>query len=183
MKAILERDTATTREFLYRTCYPLFKSIYDKYYTDCENLYEFINEIYVFIMLPGVKTGRSKLAAFGFRSTLTSWLKVVTENFCHQLYDRRIEFDTNSDVANDRFSPSEDSLTESTRELDMADLHKILGMMKNQRFRRLIECIYLEDKSPEETAEILGVTKDNYYNMHKRAKAQFCDMLRKEGLL
>ncbi len=65
----------------------------------------------------------------------------------------------------------------------MADLHKILGMMKNQRFRRLIECIYLEDKSPEETAEILGVTKDNYYNMHKRAKAQFCDMLRKEGLL
>jgi GTP:adenosylcobinamide-phosphate guanylyltransferase len=50
--AILKRDTEVTKEFLYKRCYPLFKSIFDKYYTDCENCYELINEIYVYINSP-----------------------------------------------------------------------------------------------------------------------------------
>lgn len=62
VKAILDRETFVTKEFLYGKCYPLFKAIYDKYYTDCEICFELINEIYVYIMIPQKNTGISKLA-------------------------------------------------------------------------------------------------------------------------
>lgn len=183
VKAILDRDTIITKEFLYRKCYPLFKAVYDKYYTDCENCFELINEIYVYIMIPQKKTNVSKLAAFGFRCTLTMWLKIVVENYCHQLYARRMEIDRDSDVGSDRSMPDDESLTENTRSIDMEDVHKILNMMPNQRYRKLIEYRYVDEKSNEETATLLAITMANYYNMHKRAKAQYCEVLRKEGLL
>ncbi|MBD5269841.1 MAG: sigma-70 family RNA polymerase sigma factor [Bacteroides sp.] len=183
VKAILDRDTFVTKEFLYGKCYPLFKAIYDKYYTDCEICFELINEIYVYIMIPQKNTGISKLAAFDFRCTLTMWLKVVIVNYCRQLYARRIEIDRDSDVGSDRNMAVGDSLTENTHRIDMEDVRKILSMMPNQRYRKLIEYRYVDDKTNEDTAMLLAVTMANYYNMHKRAKAQYCEVLRKEGLL
>ncbi len=183
VQAILNRDTFVTKEFLYRKCYPLFKAIYDKYYTDCQTCFELINEIYLYIMIPQKKTGISKLAAFGFRCTLTMWLKVVVENYCHQLYARRMEIDRGSEVVSDRNMPDDDSLIENTHRIDMEDVRKILYMMPNQRYRQLIEFRYVDEKSNEETAMLLAVTMANYYNMHKRAKAQYCEALRKEGLI
>ena len=50
VNAILHRDARVTRLYLYDKCYPLFKTISDKYYTDCANYVEFVNEIYVLIM-------------------------------------------------------------------------------------------------------------------------------------
>lgn len=161
----------------------MFKAVYDKYYTDCDSCFELINEIYVYIMIPQRKTGVSKIASFGFKCTLTLWLKIVVENYCHQLYARRIEVNLDSDVSSDRIIPDDESLTVNTRNIDMEDLHKILNMMPNQRYRQLIEYRYVDEKSNEETAMLLAVTLANYYNMHKRAKAQYCEVLRKEGLL
>lgn len=183
VQAILNKDTEITKEYLYCTCYPLFKSIFDKYYTDCDNCFEFINEIYVYIMWPHKDTHVSKLASFGFRCSLPMWLKIVAENFCHQLYTKKSNFQTDSLIENDRNGTISDSLDEKMQSLNMQDVRKILIAMSNDRFRRLIESRYLEEKSNEETAELLGVTMPNYYNMHKRAKTQFCEELRKEGLL
>ena len=69
---ILNRDAQITRLYLYEKCYPLFKALYDKYDTDCESCKEFINEIYVYIMTPGVKTGKCYLSTFDFSCSLTS---------------------------------------------------------------------------------------------------------------
>ena len=63
VSAILRRDSEVTTYFLYKKCYPLFKSIYDRYYTDCASWNELATEIYVYIMMPGKKTGICKLAA------------------------------------------------------------------------------------------------------------------------
>ncbi|MCM1078106.1 MAG: sigma-70 family RNA polymerase sigma factor [Bacteroidales bacterium] len=183
VQAILDRDTVVTKEFLYRKCYPLFKSVYNKYYTDCENCFELIDEIYVYIMIPQKNTGISKLAAFGFRCTLTMWLRIVVENYCRQLYARRMETDSDSDAGSDRNMPDDESLTGNTRNIDMEDVHKILNMMPNQRYRRLIEYRYVNEKTNKETAMLLGMTMANYYNKHKLAKAQYCEALRKEGLI
>lgn len=183
VQAILNRDTAITKEFLYGRCYPLFKSIYDKYYTDCQSCVELINEVYVYIMIPQKKSGISKLASFGFRCTLRTWLKIVVENYCHQLYTRRLDIESEFEGGYDRNMPDESSIIENTHRIDMHDLTKILEMMPNQRYRQLIEYRYVEEKSNEETAMRLDVTMANYYNMHKRAKAQYCEVLRKEGLL
>lgn len=182
-EAIIRRDTFITKEYLYRKCYPLFKSIYDKYYTDCDSVIELINEIYVYILMPHRETHQSKLQNFGFRCTLTMWLKIVTENYCHQLFTKRITVDENNDVASDRNDISDDSFLSNTRRLDMEDVQKTLSMMPNQRYRKLIEYRYVDEKTNEETALLLEMSMANYYNCHKRAKAQYCEVLRKEGLI
>ena len=57
-KSLIVRDEMVTRKYFYQQCYPLFKSIFDNYYTDCANVREFIDEMYYlhwqFLYLPAV---------------------------------------------------------------------------------------------------------------------------------
>ncbi|MBE6303343.1 MAG: sigma-70 family RNA polymerase sigma factor [Bacteroidales bacterium] len=181
VRAILNRDARITQLYLYEKCYPLFKARYDKYYTDCESCTEFINEIYTYIMTPGVKTGKCYLSTFGFSCSLTCWLKIVIENYCRQLFKKRIEITEISEEDSDRnlletSSPNMSILTKK-------DVEIILNLMPNKRYRDLIRFRYIEEKSNEETANILGMSMDNYYNKHKLAKEQFVKILRKEGII
>ena len=59
--AIIARDAEVTRQIFYVQYYPLFKAVYDKYYTDCSDCIEFINEIYIHLLSPNKKTGICKL--------------------------------------------------------------------------------------------------------------------------
>ena len=63
---ILHRNEEETIKFLYQQCYPLFKSVYNKYYTGYETCVEFINQIYLLIMPPRKSIGVSLLQTFGF---------------------------------------------------------------------------------------------------------------------
>lgn len=181
--ALLQRDSSVTRLFLYKKCRPLFRSIYQRYYTDCADEVELINEIYLFIMTPGKKTGRSPLEGFTFRCSITLWLKIVAEHYCHSLYSHKINTDENILVDSDRNADESLSLVSEDNSLTMADASRILDSMSNERYRSLIRFRYLEERSNEETAELLGLSMANYYNVHLRAKKQWCDMLKQEGLL
>lgn len=185
--AILNRNTFITKEYLYKKCYPLFKGIYDKYYTDCENPIELINEIYVYILMPHRETLRPKLQDFGFRCTLTMWLKIVTENYCHQIFAKRIPKDQNFDGKDDSFERISDSVEIEINNLRMEDdkkiVQRILSKMPNVRYRRLIELRYLQEKTNEETAAALDMKIDSYYPKHKLAKAQLYMALKQEGLI
>ena len=90
VQALLQRDENVTRDFFYRKCYPLFKSIYDNYHTDCSSCIEFINEIYIHLLLPNKETGICKLEQFKFQSTLFTWLKTVCLFYCYKRYKRKI---------------------------------------------------------------------------------------------
>lgn len=183
VSAILMRDSYVTKEFLYRQCYPLFSAIYNKYYTDCNDVLEFINEIYIYILVPHKRTKHCKLQDFGYRCSLTMWLKIVSENFCHQLFTKRRELSEDNITSSDRFAFECDSLQTEVKALDMQDLHKILSMMPCERYSRLIQLRYVDERTNEEVAALLTMTMAVYYNVHKRAKAQFCEVLRKEGLI
>lgn len=183
VEAILNRDATITRLYFYEKCYPLFKACYDKYYTDCETCVEFINQIYLLVMTPRKSTGVSPLQTFGFRCTLTMWLKIISENYCKQLFKVKIDFSDSVEPSSDRFAKTGDSLEIDFRTIYASDVKKVLEMMPNERYRHLIELRYVEEKTNEETAMVLEMTMDNYYNKHKLAKAQFCNILRKEGLL
>ena len=182
-RAILDRDARITQLYLYAKCFPLFKACYDKYYTDCGNCVEFINEIYLLIMTPRKSTGISPLQTFGFRCSLTMWLKIIAENYCRQLFNVRMDFFDSTMGSSDRINVGEDSLELDFRSIYASDVKRVLEMMPNTRYRHLIELRYVEGKTNEETAMALDMTMDNYYNKHKLAKAQFCNILRKEGLL
>ena len=183
VSAVLKRDAVITRLYLYEKCYPLFKACYDKYYTDCETCVEFINQIYLLIMTPRKSTGESPLNKFGFRCTLTMWLKIIAENYCKQLFRTKVDIFESLEVDSDRFVFNNESISIDFRSINVSDVIRVLEMMPNTRYRNLIEQRYVEEKTNEETASILGMTMDNYYNKHKLAKAQFCNILRKEGLL
>ena len=183
VNAILKKDARITRLFFYRKCYPLFKSCYDNYYTDCETCIEFINQIYLLIMTPRISTGKSPLEKFCFRCSLTMWLKIISENYCKQLFTQKNIFFTSTSSESDRLFFSQDSLELDFSSINRTDINRLLEIMPNIRYRNLIELRYVKDKSNEETASILNMTMDNYYNKHKLAKEQFCKILRKEGLI
>lgn len=179
--AILKRDTRVTRLYLYEMYYPMFKTIYDKYYTECESCLEFINDIYVYIMTPGPKSGKCYLASFGFGCRFEHWLKIVVENYCHQLFRKKTEIIGIPDVPDDRITGG--STTIDIDSLNHIDVNAMLNHMRNKRYRDLIRYRYVEEKSNEETADLLGMSMENYYNKHKLAKEQFTNVLKKEGLI
>jgi RNA polymerase sigma factor (sigma-70 family) len=180
--ALLARDRGITEAYFYRKCYPLFKACFDSYYTDCETCIEFINEIYLYLMLPNPATQRSYMQNFSFRCSLTNWLKIVAQTYCHQLFKKKGAFFEDSLDDGDRFTQIADSRPENGT-FDRSDLELVLQMMPNVRYRELIRIKYLEGCSNEETAERLGMTMDNFYNKHLLAKKQFITALKKEGLV
>ena len=192
--SILHRDENVTRNFFYKQCYPLFKSIYNNYYTDCESCLEFINEIYILILTPSVQTGHCQLENFRGESTLTSWLKATSLFYCYGKYERKQRFNIvdfpielsnsdNNDSDNDRLLEKEDSTIMNFSNIDRMDVETILNIMPCKRYSQLIRLRYMENMTNEETAIAMAMTMDNYYNRHKLAKAQYERCARKEGLL
>lgn len=187
VNAILLRDQKVTQQYLYIKCYPLFKSVYDNYYTDCQSCLEFINEIYVHIMSSNNNTGVCKLQTFQYGSTLTTWLKTVAVYYCYEHYRRKqkISFvedknDTNS-YQSDRFSQFSASMYVEESIMSRDDIETILGLMPNKRYSMIIRLRYLEGMTNEETASALQMSMDNFYNKHMRAKKQFNEIVNKEG--
>ncbi|MBM6673799.1 RNA polymerase sigma factor [Marseilla massiliensis] len=189
-QAIINRDDKVTRFYLYKKCYPLFKSIYNRYYTDCVCCKEFIDEIYVLILTPSKETGRCQLEHFRGESSLVTWLKTISLFYCYKrfkikkLKPEQEPISTNGnggkDMFNDRKETMYGSIEIDVNNLNREDIQKLLDLMPNSSYRKLIRLRYFEQKNNEETARILGVTMGNYYNMHKRAKEQFTFYCRKE---
>ena len=189
-KALIRHDKIVTKHFFYRQCYPLFKSIFDNYYTDCTCCKEFIDEIYILVLAPSRTTGKCQMENFRGESTLTSWLKSVCLFYCYKRFEKRENFEKISVLlhSSENKSIDSDSLLEkygsSEIEFDnmnRMDIETLIGMMSNERYRRIIQLRYVEHLSNEETAEALGMTMANYYNKHKLAKAQFLSVSRKEA--
>ena len=124
------------------------------------------------------------MEGFGFNCTLTNWLKIVTENYCHQVFKKkkRMPIDEKPD-GSDSLSQTSDSIGIDLHLLNLSDLEKLLGMMPNERYRQLIRYRYLDGHTNEETADLLGMKMDNYYNKHRLAKKQFRQILKKEKLI
>lgn len=189
-KALIRHDEGVTKHFFYRQCYPLFKSIFDNYYTDCTCCKEFIDEIYILVLAPSRTTGKCQMENFRGESTLTSWLKSVCLFYCYKRFEKRENFEKISVLhhSSENKSIDSDSLLEkygsSEIEFDnmnRMDIETLIDMMHNERYRRIIQLRYVEHLSNEETAETLGMTMANYYNKHKLAKAQFLSVSRKEA--
>lgn len=186
VNAILLRDQKITQQYLYIKCYPLFKSVFDNYYTDCLSCMEFINEIYIHLLTPK-DTGLCKLQTFQFGSTLTTWLKTVAVYYCYEHYRRKqkISFveekkETDS-YQGDRFNQYVASMYVEDSIMSKDDLEAILSLMPNKRYSMIIRLRYLEGMTNEETASALQMSMDNFYNKHMRAKKQFNEIINKEG--
>lgn len=179
-----------TRKYFYQQCYPLFKSIYDNYYTDCASCKEFIDEIYILVLSPSRKTGKCQMENFRGESTLTSWLKTACLFYCYKRFESKEKMPKHehlshsnikdNDADSDRTSSIYGSIEIDFSNLNRQDALTIIRQMPNKRYRELIRLRYLELKTNEETAKELGMSMENYYNKHKLAKEQYERIFRKE---
>ena len=193
-KALISRDEKVTREYYYKECYPLFKAIYDNYYTDCSCCKEFMDEIYIVIISPGKKTGKCQLENYKGESKLKSWLKAVCLYHCYSKYKLKPPIFEPLPLSESwKVGKDEDDLFGGARKIgkevsnpidfsgmNRSDVEILLSMMPNKNYRKLIELRYLKQWTNEETANELGVNMANYYNMHHRAKEQYDSVCRKE---
>ena len=192
-KALIKRDNLVTRKYFYQQCYPLFKSIYDNYYTDCTNCKEFIDEIYIVVLAPSKTTGKCQMENFRGESTLASWIKTACLYYCYKKYDAKgrmpiyepLIFLNNQEKEDDGGRDEEKfgSIEIDFNNLNREDALVILKRMPNKRYSEIIRLRYLELLTNGETANELGMTMENYYNKHKLAKAQYIRIHRKEELL
>lgn len=191
-KALLNRDEQVTRKYFYQQCYPLFKSIYDNYYTDCTCCKEFMDEIYIVVLAPSKTTGKCQMENFRGESTLASWLKTACLYYCYNKYELKqrmpvyeplphpAEKDEEDDVFSDRKKDESLSNPIDFSGMNRSDVEVLLSMMPNIRYRNIIRLLYLEQKTHKETAEALGMTMDNYYNKRILAEKQYMQVCRKE---
>lgn len=188
-KALIARDNIVTKKYLYIQCYPLFKSIFERYYTDCATCKDFIDEMYLVVLSPSKTTGKCQMENFKGESTLAKWLKTACLFYCYAKFEKKlptvdiVKFNgEDADLdANDRFIDKRNSINIDFSSINRTDVERILCLMPNIRYRNLIRMRYLEQKSNEETAEALGMSMDNYYNKHKLAKEQYIRVWRKEA--
>lgn len=190
-QALIQRDNTITRKYFYHHCFPLFKSIYDNYYTDCTDYKEFIDEIYIVVLTPSKATGRCQMENFRGESTLTSWLKTACLYYCYNKYELKERMPKYEPLVSGNDEKDEESTDRTdaiygSNDIDFDNLNRqdalaILSLMPNKRYRNIITMRYLEQKTNEETADALGMTMDNYYNKHKLAKEQYERVWRKEA--
>lgn len=182
-KAILRRNTYITKEYLYKKCYPLFKALYNKYETDSLEVKEFIHEIYVFLLTPSKTSKICPLQTYRAEGSLFTWLKLVGRTYCHTQFRKKSSIRIEQIDISDIFDSATPSVDIDMSRINRMDVERILELMPNKRYSKLIRLRYLEQKTNEETAAELGMTMDNYYNKHKLAKAQFMKIYNQEGLL
>lgn len=192
--SLINRDERVTRDYYYKECYPLFKSIYDNYYTDCSCCKEFMDEIYIVVLAPSKITGKCQMENFKGKSTLKTWLKTACLYYCYNKYQLKQRMpiyeplphsdekgkDDDDIFGGDRKIGKELSNPIDFSGMNRADVEALLSLMPNNRYRNIIRLLYLEQKSHKETAEALGMSMDNYYNKRILAEKQFDAVRRKE---
>ncbi len=190
-KSLINRDERATRRYFYQQYYPLFKSIYDNFYTDCKCCKEFIDEIYLTVMTPGKKTGKCQLENYRGESTLASWLKTVSLTYCYNKFKLKPPVSDPLPRESEKKDGDDEPISDRKKDeslsnpidfsgMNRSDVKALLSLMPNKRYSRLIELRYLEQLSNEDTANELGMSMANYYNSHLRAKAQYDSVCRKE---
>lgn len=177
-------DPEITSYVFYKRCYPLFKYLFSSYYTDCKTCLDLAHEIYLLIMIPGPKTGMSKIQSFGFKSSFETWLSVVSHNYCYNKYKKKVNLEPDSGkLTGDRYSSEQNSIDIDMSSISRNDIQTVLGLMPNKRYQSIIRLIYLEGKDNDETAKELGMSKNNLYNKHILAREQFKRIMIREGLI
>lgn len=191
-QALIRRDDMVTRKYFYQQCYPLFKSIFDNYYTDCTTCKEFIDEIYILILSPNKTTGKCQMENFRGESSLASWIKTCCLYYCYGKFELKrrmpiyeplphtIEKEDVEESIGDRNNEELQSNLIDFSSMNRTDVETLLSMMPNIRYRNIIRLLYLEQKTHKEVAEALGMTMDNYYNKRILAEKQYKQVCRKE---
>lgn len=191
-QALLNKDKIVTTEFYFKGCFPIFQSLCNRFYTDCESPKELMDEVYMIMLYPSKKTGKCQLENFRGESTLRSWIKTLCLYYCYKKFKEKppvVSLSSSSLGTNigsgDRNNEKIASLQEGISEIDTTnmikdDILQLISLMPNKRYAEVIRLYKIQGCSNTEVANALGVNMSNLYNLHLRAENQFQTVLREE---
>lgn len=171
---LLARDEKLTRDFFHVWCRPFVSSLIRKIFDYPVDYDEIVDELYLYLM---EKDGR-RLRTFQGRSSIYQWLKCVATRF---FLEKRDSGEVIEDTSSDTLYPLENSQADPVEvESIKKDVRKMLGLMRNSRYRLVIQRLFLDGYSYDELAEELNTSVANLYNIKKRAMSEFAVIVLKE---
>ena len=172
--ALLARDGQVTHDFFFVWCRPLFYSLIRKIFDYEVDYDELVNELYLHLM---ENDGR-RLRSFQGRSSIYQWLKCVSTRF---FLERRDGGQVIEDSSSEPLYPVDEPIFEPMEaDADRADFRRLLALVRNDRYRLVLQRLLLEGVAYKDLAAELHVSLANLYNIKKRAWAEFTAIAFKE---
>lgn len=173
VNGLLQNDKHIIEYFFCKKCSKLLSYIAVSMFNKHIDRYELINELLLYIAAENWR----KLAQFDFRSSLMTWMSVVSIRFFQK---RRKEMIDSGNIETQKCL-NDLSYSPIASDEQRMDISKAVNQMTNYRYRDAIIALDFEDRKPEEVAMEMAITVDNLYNLHRRALIQLRTILgRKE---
>ena len=161
---ILNNNKPLIKYFFTKKCSGLLAYILMNVFDGNIDKRELVSELYLFIAHNDWQAFRK----FQYRSTLMTYVSVVSVRF---FIAKRAQL---KDIPKSTSQNNQEGQIHSTvLSLEQRiDIREALKKMPNERYRKVIEILDLQDVRPEQLANDMNVTVDNLYNIHRRALAQ-----------
>ncbi len=173
VNALIANDEAVIDWLFHCKCSSLLDYVISSVFHGGVDREELVNELYLYL----ADRDWYKVHQFDYRSRLTTWLSVVAVRFFLKKRERLSE---NSGLEN--LNKCRSVQDNHAVPIDFRiDVRKAVEMLPNERYRRVIVALDLQDRSPESVAEEMNITMDNLYNLHRRARLKLRSVMsRKE---
>ena len=170
---ILNNNKPLIKYFFTKKCSGLLVYILMNVFEGNIDKRELVSELYLFMAHNDWQVFRK----FQFRSTLMTYVSVVSVRFFIAKRAQLIDSPFSTSLNNQKGQIHSTALSLEQR----IDIREALNRMPNERYRKVIEILDLQDIRPEQLAEEMNITVDNLYNIHRRALVQLRLMMgRKE---
>lgn len=174
INALLARDEQMTFDFFFVWCRPLLYSLIRKIFDYPVDYDELVNELYLYLM----ENDGHRLKTFQGRSSIYQWLKCVATRFFLEKRDGGTVID---DTSSEPLYLSDEPHTEPVeQDIARSDLQRLLALMRNKRYRMVLQGMLLDGVEYKELALQMHVSVANLYNIKKRALAEFMAIALKE---
>lgn len=178
INGLLARDNKITRVFFFTKCRPMFHNMIHNVFRDKADYDELVNDLYLYLM---EKDGR-RLRSFGQDETedndqdtayaLIKWLKTTAWRYFAGKAEREQSIEERRKFVKDEDGEDVDVEIEDKNNKDPGidiDAHIYFDMIRLERDREVLKKYFVEDLEPDVISEKLGISKENLYNIKKRA--------------
>lgn len=178
INGLLAKDNKTTRGFFFTKCRPMFNGIIHNVFRDNADYDELVNELYIYLM---DNDGR-RLRTFGqddaediLQDTafaLFKWLRTTAWRFFADKAEREQSIEEQRKFVKDEDGEDVDVEVEDRNNVDPQteiDANIFFDMIKLERDREVLKKYFVEDLEADVISEKLGISKENLYNIKKRA--------------
>lgn len=170
IQGILDEDESIIQFFFYEKCSSLLSYIVNSVFDNRVDKNELISELFLYLKADNWQ----KLRQFDYRSKLITWVSVVSIRFFIKKRRNLIEIDSTEALMYRNQNEYVSLLSIESK----IDITTALKRMPNKRYAMVIEKLELLEQDVQQVASEMGISVDNLYNIRRRARAQFSEIIK-----